>query len=150
MRLYMPEQFRWGQTLELRDEAGRTRYTLSGDAYTLGHHLHILDLAGREAVGIRQRVPALFPTFDLEVYGKPVGALCKDLRFQPPRLLLEGMDWNLFGMPGGRDFSILFQNDSIAVCAPDRVRTGYLALELPPTEGTLTALGILTAAVVLA
>ena len=50
MKLFMQQKgFAWGQPMPLWDKGGHTRYTVTGDAYSLGKRLHVHDLAGREA-----------------------------------------------------------------------------------------------------
>ena len=50
MKLFMQQKgFAWGQPMPLWDKGGHTRYTVTGDTYSLGKRLHVHDLAGREA-----------------------------------------------------------------------------------------------------
>ena len=143
MKLYMEQLFRWGVTQELRDSAGRTRYYLTGDAYSLGKRLHVTDLAGREAIFIRQAVPSLFPRYEIEAYGRPVGELVKDLTFSRPRCTIEALGWEVSGSLGARAYSISRGGSIVAVSRPDPAEPERMELDLPDPAAELTALGVM-------
>lgn len=146
MKLYMQQDaFRWGSSLALCDKNGRTRYTLTGEAYSLGKRLHVTDLAGREAIYIRQVVPSLFPRYEIEVYGKPVAEICKDLTFFRPRYTIEPLDWTLAGSLGALEYEISRQSSVVASSCPQRDNSdgNIVVLNLYDRSVTLTALGIL-------
>ncbi len=144
MKLYMPKNgFRWGQPLALRDKGGRTRYTVTGDAYSLGKRLHVTDLAGREAVYVYQRVPSLFPCYAVEVYGKPVGEITKDLTFFRPRYTMKALDWEITGTLGACDYEISRHSTVVASSRPQQGASGdVLALCFYDRVTELTALGM--------
>ena len=143
MKLYMPEKFRWGVDTALTDRAGRHRYHLIGEAYSLGKRLHMTDLAGREAVYVKQVIPALFPTYALEVYGKPVGNLVKNLSFQRPRLVLEGLGWEIPEGFGSLGYELTCQGAVVAACHSDPETPGQLVLDLQERTAELPALAVL-------
>lgn len=147
MKLYMQKEvFQWGVPLLLRDKSGRTRYTVSGDAYSLGKRLHVTDLAGREAVYVHQKVPSLFPRYAVEVYGKPMAEIVKDLSFFRPRYLIEMQDWEVMGSLATYDYEITWQNTVVASCRPQQGKDGdVLALEFYDRTVELCALGIILA-----
>lgn len=137
--------FSWDIPLPLTDQSGHVRYTITGDAYAPGKRLQVLDLAGRTAVSIRQRFPSLFPLYELEVYGKPVCSLIKDLRFSPPQYTLSSPPWNLHGSVQAHDYTLMQAEETIASCRPDPRQPGLLMLELFSETQTelLTALGLM-------
>ena len=145
MKLYMQkEAFRWGEPMPLRDKAGRTRYTVNSDAYALGKRLHVTDLAGREAVYIRQVVPSLFPKYEVEVYGRPVAAIVKDLSYFRPRYVIEELDWEVLGSLAACDYEISWQSSVVACCRPQQGETGdILALEFYDRREELASLGVM-------
>ena len=143
MKLYMPKNtFRWGETMALQDKAGRTRYTVAGEAYSLGKRLHVHDLAGREAVYVYQRVPSLFPCYAIEVYGKPVGEITKDLTFFRPRYTMKSLNWEIAGTLGACDYEITRQS---TVVASSRPQQDVHALTFYDRVTELTALGVVLA-----
>lgn len=98
MKLYMKQDsFVWGRPLPVCDRVGHIRYTVTGDAFSFGKRLHVVDLAGRKAIYVRQRIPALLPTYDIEVYGRPVGTLIKEQNHLRPSYHVEPLNWALSG-----------------------------------------------------
>lgn len=141
MKLYMPrDKFSLGVPMALRDRAGRTRYRISGDAYTLGKRLHVLDLAGREAIYVYQKIPSLLPRYAIEVYGKPVAEIVKDLTFIPPRYMIEGPPWEVLGNIATRDYELSCGSQVIAACRP---QAEEILLDLMDHDAEKVALGVL-------
>lgn len=147
MKLYMQkDMFRWGVPLPLRDKSGRVRYTVNSDAYALGKRLHVTDLAGREALYIHQQIPSLFPRFQVEVYGRPVAQVVKDLSYFRPRYSIEMVDWTVLGNLSQSDYEITCQNTVVASCRPQQSQEGtVLALEFMDRSWDLAALGVILA-----
>ena len=144
MELYIPKgHFCWGGVLELRDGTGKVRYRLMSDAYRLSRRLRLLDLADREAVTVRQQVPSLFPRYELEVYGRPVGAVERDLSYAPPRCGLPGLDWDISGALGREAYALLREEREIAACGEDPEDPGRLLLRLSDGPEAMTALGVM-------
>lgn len=145
MKLYMQNgAFHWGSPVALFDKSGRTRYTLTSDAYSLGKRLHVIDLAGREAIYIYQQIPSLFPRYEIEVYGKPVGEIVKDLTSIRPRYTMESLEWEIMGSVGTCDYEITRHNAAIASSRPHHTSSGdVLVLEVYERAAELTALGIM-------
>jgi uncharacterized protein YxjI len=142
MKLYMQKDgFRWDTPMVLTDRNGRTRYQVSGDAYSLGKRLHVTDLSGREAIYIQQQVPSLFPRYEISVYGRPVTEIVKDLTFVQPKYTMGSLEWELMGILGTYDYEIVWQSSQVAACRPQEDRR--LVLELGDRTTELTALGIL-------
>lgn len=143
MKLYMQKDvFRWGVPLPLRDRSGRTRYTVVSDAYALGKRLHVIDLAGREAVYIHQQIPSLFPRYQVEVYGRPVAEVVKDLSYFRPRYTIEMLDWEVLGSLGGCDYELTQESATVASCRP-QPEGDMLALEFLDRSLELAALGVI-------
>lgn len=146
MILYMEKRsFSWSHPLPVKDRSGHPRYTVTGDAYAPGKRLAVLDLAGRTAVSIRQRFPALFPRYELEVYGKPAANLIKDLRFFPPQYTISSLPWTLRGSVSKCDYTLMQGDLLLASCHPDPAQPERLLLDFQTqtqTE-TLSALGIM-------
>ncbi len=146
MKLYMPkDSFRWGVPLALKDRSGRTRYTVTSDAYALGKRLHVTDLSGREAVYIRQAIPSLFPRYQVEVYGRPVTEVVKDLSYFRPRYAIEDLEWEVLGALGACDYEITHHSTVVASCRPQPDQPDTLALEFYDRSADLAALGVILA-----
>ena len=147
MKLYMERNvFAWGRTMELRDKAGRKRYTLTSEAYSPGKRLRVRDLAGRETLYIHQRIPSLMPSYEIEVYGRPVGAVVKDLTFLQPRIVLDGLNMELGGSVVLYDYEILSEGAVIAANRPCDLNWGPgFRMECYDRANDLTALGVMIA-----
>lgn len=145
MKLFMQQKgFSWGQPMPLWDKGGHTRYTVTGDAYSLGKRLHVHDLAGREAIYIHQKIPSMFPSYEIEVYGKPVGSIVKDLTFLRPRYSVAELGWELCGTMGICDYELTWQNSVVAANHPVQGQRGALfAMEFYDRTAELSALGVL-------
>ncbi len=145
MKLYMQKDaFSWGTKLPLTDKTGRTRYFLTGDAFSLGKRLHVTDLAGQEAISVRQKVPSLFPRYELEVYGKPAAEIVKDLSFVRPRYVIEGPGWEIVGTIGACDYEITRNQTVTASSHSQKTPSGeVLELDLCDRDTSLTALGLI-------
>lgn len=136
--------FHWGTPLDIFDASGHRRYTLTGDAYAPGRRLHVADLAGREAIYIHQRLPSLFPRFEIEVYGRPVCELVKNLTFSHPRYTPEMLDWEISGTSGAGGYEITRQDTVFASSRPSQTPSGpMLELIIPDQSAGLTALAVL-------
>jgi len=140
MTLHLNMPFRWNTPVPLLDDAGRTRYTLIGDAYGLRRRLRVLDLSGKEAVTIRQAVPSLLPRFEVETYGKPVGEVLKDMTVSPARGVMEPRGWTAEGPLGADAVAVMAGRDPVASL---RISGPETLLVLPEGTSALTALGFL-------
>lgn len=145
MKLFMQQEaFSWGKPMELWDKGGHIRYTVTGDAYSLGKRLHVQELSGREAIYVRQQVPSMFPRYEIGIYGKKAGAIVKDLTFLRPRYTLENFEWEIGGTPGRFDYEITWRGSVVAACHPVKGEKGELyALEILDRTVELQALGVL-------
>ena len=142
MKLYMDSKaFVWGTPLPILDKSGRTRYTLVSEAYSLGKRLSVLDLAGRPAIQIRQRIPSILPSYDLEIYGKPSGTVVKDISGLRPRYYLADMGWEACGAVAARDYEILSGGTAVGSTHPEP--EGSLVLELGGRTHELAVLAFL-------
>ena len=127
MKLFLETAFRWNTPCPLTDGAGRIRYTLVWDAFHLRRKLRVLDLAGREAVGLCQVLPGFPPRYEAEVYGKPVGEILKDLTVRPACCLFPARNWRAEGPLGAASVSVWEGT----------------VLDLPEDDSALPALGFL-------
>lgn len=135
MKYYLkPEAFSWNGTMAVLDFRGHTRYYVTGDGFRFGKRIHVRDLAGREAIYIRQVVPSLVPQYEIEIYGRPIGTLIRQIE----GYLLEGIDWLLAKTDEG--WSIMAGDETVATCSLSR-KNGMLLLDCGLTD--LKGLGIL-------
>ena len=140
MKLFLETAFRWNTPCPLTDGAGRIRYTLVGDAFHLRRKLRVLDLAGREAVGLCQVLPGFPPRYEAEVYGKPLGEILKDLTVRPACCLFPARNWRAEGPLGAASVSVW---EGSAPVASLQVSGRQTVLDLPEDDSALPALGFL-------
>lgn len=145
MKLFMQQNgFVWGKPFPLCDKSGRTRYTITSEAYSLGKRLHVFDLAGREAIHIRQVIPSMFPTFEIEVYGRPIGSIVKDPTFFEPQFLIQSLNWEISGVITLYDYEIFCQNVVLASSRPVASENGpQIVYDSFDRSDKLTALAVM-------
>lgn len=90
--------FAWGDTYDVYDEWGRPRYFVKAELLALGHHIHVYRKDTGEEVGaIHQRLLTLLPKFDIEIGGRIVGSVCRELSLFRPRYVVDYQDWDVEG-----------------------------------------------------
>lgn len=135
MKYYLkPEAFSWNGTMSVLDFSGRIRYYVTGDGFRFGKRIHVRDLAGREAIYIRQVVPSLVPQYEIEIYGRPIGTLIHQIE----GCIIDGLDWFLSKTEAG--WSIMAGDETLATCTVSQ-KAGMLLLDCGLTD--LKGLGIL-------
>ena len=136
MHLYQSGDFVWNRPDVLTDGEGNVRFHLLGDACAPTRRLRLQDLAGREAVLIRQSLPALFPRYELEIYGRPLGALIR----QGSSFFPDVPGWTLTGEPDGLEYGLCLDGTPAADC---RMEAGRLRLTCSDLPSGMTALGLM-------
>jgi uncharacterized protein YxjI len=80
MRYLMRQKvFSLGDDYVVKDQDGRDRFIVDGRAFSLGDKLSFRDASGRELAFIRQRLLSFGPTYDIEVAGRTVATVKKEL-----------------------------------------------------------------------
>lgn len=98
MKLYMRQKvFSWRDRFTVRDEAEQDRYSVEGEAWTLGKRLHVCDEGGAEVALVRQKVWTWMPRFIVDIGGREACQVVK--RWTPirPRYEIEGLGWTVQG-----------------------------------------------------
>ena len=148
MKLYMRQHvFTIGDRFNVWDEDGHDRWFVEQELLTWGKILRVYDLSGREAVYIHQVIPSLFPRYQVEVYGRPITEIVKDLSYFRPRCTIEELGWEVLGSLGGQDYEITHHSTVVAACRPQQNAEGddVLALEFYDRSTDLVALGVILA-----
>lgn len=99
MRLQIKQRvFSWSDTYDVYDERGAARYYVRAELFALGHHIHIYRKDTGEEVGaIHQRLLTFLPKFDIEIGGRIVGSVSKELSLLRPRYVVDYQDWSVEG-----------------------------------------------------
>lgn len=140
---FSPADFLWNHPLDILDGSGHVRYRLYADGYRLTRPVFIRDLRGQNAVTLLRQSQSLFPRYDMEVYGRPVGTLERFLRDKTPEYRITGLRWQVSGDLKEGDYDFLSGDSIMASCRRDGE---YITLNCPEEIYALSALG---AAVVL-
>lgn len=116
---FSPAGFLWNHSLPIYDNTGHVRYRLYADGYRLTRPVYLRDLGGRDAAVLLRQSPSLFPRYDMEVYGRPVGTLERILRDKVPEYRLTGLGWQITGSVKEGNFSFRKHESPVAFCQRD-------------------------------
>lgn len=90
--------FSWTDTYDVYDERGQSRYFVKAELLALGHHIHVYRRDTGEEVGaIHQRLLTFLPKFDIEIGGRMVGTVSKELSLFRPKYVVDYKDWDVEG-----------------------------------------------------
>lgn len=138
---FEPGAFSWDGTMPVQDQHGHTRYLVTGNGYR--RRIHVRDLAGREAILIRQVVPSMLAKYDIEIYGRPVGTLVRHPGEKTPQYVLEGQKWRLSGETGKGLFEAFEAGEVVASCvAGEREELRGITCSSPNGELTVLAVAL--------
>ena len=99
MSLFIRQRvFSWTDTYDVYDEAGNPVYYVRGEFLSLGHRIHVYRKDTGEEVGaVYQRLLTLLPRFDIELGGRIVGSVSKELSLFFPRYRVDFRNWSVEG-----------------------------------------------------
>ena len=107
MKLYIKQKvFSWGDKFFVKDEDGNDLYYVKGEIFSLGKKLHIYGSNGDEAAFIRQKLIAFLPRFFVDIDGREVCQIVKELTLFRPRYRIEGLSWRLNGDYWAHEYSL--------------------------------------------
>jgi len=107
MKLYMKQKvFSWRERFFVKDEGGNDRYSIVGEIFSIGRKLHVNDNNGTQVANVHQKVISLMPRFFVEVDGREVCEIVKELKLFKQSYRIEGLDWHLDGNFIGREYSL--------------------------------------------
>ena len=108
MKLYLKQKFfSWKDRAWVKNEFGEDSYFIEGKVVSLGKKLRLMDTQERELAFIRQKVPALLPTFFIEIDGRQVAQIKKQFTFLKPKYVIDGPGWEVQGDFFGHDYVVL-------------------------------------------
>ena len=107
MRLLIKQRvFSWTDSYDIYDESGNKKYFVKAEFFTLGHRLHVYDMAGREVGMVREHVMSLLPVFDIEVEGVLQGSIQKKFTLFCPKYEIDFNGWRVEGDFLGWDYDV--------------------------------------------
>jgi uncharacterized protein YxjI len=107
MKLYLKQKvFSWRDRFFVKDESGNDRYWVQGEILSLGKRLRVYDGSGAEVAFIRQKVMSWLPRFFVEINGRVVCMIVKELTFFRQSYRVEGLPWHLSGDFWAHEYSL--------------------------------------------
>lgn len=108
MRLLIKQRvFSWSDTYDVYDEMGNPRYYVRAEVFALGHHIHVYRKDTGEEVGaIHQRLLTFLPKFDIEIGGRIVGTVSRELSLLRPRYTVDYKNWSVEGDLFAWDYTV--------------------------------------------
>ena len=107
MKLYMKQKvFSWRDRFLIQNENGENRYSVEGEILSWGKKLRVYDMSGAEVAFIRQKVMSWLPRFFVEIDGRVVCEIVKELTFLHQKYRLDGLPWSLEGDFWAHEYSL--------------------------------------------
>jgi uncharacterized protein YxjI len=107
MRLYLKQKvFSWRDRFAVKDEEGSDRFAVEGEIFTWGKKLHVYNASGMEVAFIRQKVWSWLPKYFIEIDGRVVCEVVKEITFFKQKYRLEGLSWQLEGDFWAHEYSL--------------------------------------------
>ena len=104
--------FSWTYSYDVYVENENAKYFVKAEFLSLGHRLHVYDMAGNELGLIKEKVMSLLPVFEIEVNGQTLGRIEKRFTLFRPKYDVEFNGWHVEG-----DF-IGWNYDIYEACSP--------------------------------
>ena len=98
--------FSWGDTFDIYDAENQPIFFVKGRVFSLGHVLEVFDLDGEMIGAVRQRLMTLLPAFELEAFGRPIGAVKKEFSLMRPKYWLDYNGWRVEGNILGWEYDV--------------------------------------------
>ena len=93
MKLLVKQRaFSWTDSYDVYDENENAKYFVKAEFLSLGHRLHVYDMAGNELGLIKEKVMSLLPVFEIEVNGRHLDGLKSVLHCFDRSMMLSLMD----------------------------------------------------------
>ena len=93
MKLLVKQRvFSWTDSYDVYDENENAKYFVKAEFLSLGHRLHVYDMAGNELGLIKEKVMSLLPVFEIEVNGQTLGRIEKRFTLFDRSMMLSLMD----------------------------------------------------------
>jgi uncharacterized protein YxjI len=107
MKLYLKQKvFSWRDRFYVKDETGNDRFSVEGEIFTWGKKLHVYDANGDKIAFIRQKMWSWLPRYYVEIGGRVMCEVVKEVTFFKPRYHLEGLSWRLEGDFWAHEYSL--------------------------------------------
>ena len=99
--------FALADTYDIYDEKDQPKYYVRNEILSLLHHIHVYDKDEKEVGVIHQKFALAFPDFKIEMNGKIIGTISKDLSFFVPKYSIDYLGWKCQGDIFGFDYTVI-------------------------------------------
>jgi len=107
MKLYLKQKvFSWRDRFYVKDEYGIDRFAVEGEIFTWGKKLCVYNESGMQVAFIRQKVWSWLPQYFVEIGGRVVCEVVKEITFFKQCYRLEGLPWRLDGDFWAHEYSL--------------------------------------------
>lgn len=90
--------FSWGDSYDVYDETGQSRYIVKGKVFSLGHQIHVFDKQTGEEVGaIREKLLTFLPKFEIVINDQIMGTVSREFTFFRPKYRVDFRGWEVDG-----------------------------------------------------
>ena len=115
MKLLIKQRvFSWTDSYDVYDEAGRPKYQVSAEFFSLGHRLHVYDKAtGREVGAIHEKLFTFLPQFEIVAGGEVRGVIRKEFTFFIPKYRVDYRGWDVDGDILGWDYRVTHEGREV-------------------------------------
>ena len=115
MKLLIKQRvFSWTDSYDVYDEAGRPKYQVSAEFFSLGHRLHVYDkVTGREVGAIHEKLFTFLPQFEIVAGGEVRGVIRKEFTFFIPKYRVDYRGWDVDGDILGWDYRVTHEGREV-------------------------------------
>lgn len=115
MKLLIKQRvFSWTDSYDVYDEAGRPKYQVSAEFFSLGHRLHVYDkVTGREIGAIHEKFFTFLPQFEIVAGGEVRGVIRKEFTFFIPKYRVDYRGWDVDGDILGWDYRVTHEGREV-------------------------------------
>lgn len=110
--LFKQKLFSWFDSYDIFDEYGDTVYTIKGQL-SWGHCFKILDSAGLEIAGVKERIFSWRPKFELYYNNRYLGCVKREFSFFKPQYSIDFNGWHINGDIFEWNYQILNYNSTV-------------------------------------
>lgn len=140
--------FSWTDTYDVYDEAGRAKYYVKAEFFSLGHQIHVYDKqTGEELGSIHQKLFSLLPTFEIVIGGQLRGTVKRKFTLFSQNYQVDYRGWDVEGDFLGWDYRVVQSGREVMAISKELFHWGdtyVLRFDNPAEElpGLLLAIAI--------
>ncbi len=145
MKFYIKEKvFSWSDAFSIKDEAGRDRYRVQGEAFSWGRKLHLYNLAGQELAFIQQKLWSFVPRYYVFMGGRQVAEIVQRFTLFRPQYFANGPQWEISGSFMAHEFEVRQMGRPIALISKEWMTWGdSYEIDILSSQDEIMALAVI-------